>query len=184
VKILIASTPAMGDLNPLLAIMRELVAEYHEITFLTGSAFRARVESSGSKFVSPPTDADFDLREILSVSPELKDIPPEHERFRVAIERIRGSSDRPRLDSHADAAPCHVSKTERDHGSQQSIPARPVGHEKSRSALVRRLVSARHDPAKRRIRHLLSDISDDRLLSFGLTAQDIVLLRGTPNAPG
>jgi hypothetical protein len=71
-----------------------------------------------------------------------------------------------------------------DHGSQQSIPARPVGHEKSRSALVRRLVSARHDPAKRRIRHLLSDISDDRLLSFGLTAQDIVLLRGTPNAPG
>ena len=87
-KILIASTPATGHLNPLLAIMRILLAEGHEITFLTGSVFRARIESSGAKFVSLPTGADFDLREILSVAPELKDIPPGLEWFRVAIERI------------------------------------------------------------------------------------------------
>ena len=130
------------------------------------------------------TDADFDLREILSVAPELKDIPPGHERFRVAIERIRGNSHRPRLDLHGGAAPSHVAKKERDHGSQQSIPVRPVGCDESRSALVRRLVNARDNPAQHRIRHWLSDISDDRLLSFGLTAQDIVLLRGTLSAPG
>jgi hypothetical protein len=65
----------------------------------------------------------------------------------------------------------------------QSSSARPVACEKNRSALVRRLISARDDPAKLRIRHLLSGMSDDRLLSLGLTAQDIVLVRGAASAP-
>ena len=87
-KILIASTPATGHLNPLLAITRILLAEGHEIAFLTGTAFRARIESSGVKFFSLPAGADFDLREILSVVPELKSIPPGLEWLRVACERI------------------------------------------------------------------------------------------------
>jgi hypothetical protein len=87
-NILLASTPATGHLNSLLAITRILLAEGHEITFLTGSAFRARIESSGAKFVSLPMGANFDLRDPLSVAPELKDIPPGFERSRVAIERI------------------------------------------------------------------------------------------------
>ena len=87
-KILLASTPATGHLNPLLAITRILRTEGHEITFLTGSAFRTRIESSGARFVSLPKGADFDLREIHSVAPELKHIPPGLEWFRVAIERI------------------------------------------------------------------------------------------------
>ena len=87
-KILIASTPATGHLNPLLAITRILLAEGHEIAFLTGTAFRARIESSGAKFFSLPAGADFDLREILSVVPELKSIPPGLEWMRVACERI------------------------------------------------------------------------------------------------
>jgi MGT family glycosyltransferase len=87
-KILIASTPATGHLNPLLAIVRMLRAEGHEITFLTGSAFRDRIENSGAKFVSLQGSADFDLRDFSSVAPELKDIPPGLEWFRVAIERI------------------------------------------------------------------------------------------------
>jgi UDP:flavonoid glycosyltransferase YjiC (YdhE family) len=36
-KILIASTPATGHLNPLLAIGRILIAEVHEIVGLTGT---------------------------------------------------------------------------------------------------------------------------------------------------
>src|SRR5208282_5693053 len=87
-KILFASTPATGHLNPLLAIVRILRAEGHEITFLTGSVFRDRIESSGAKFVSLQGRADFDGRNLLSVAPELKDIPPGLEWFRVAIERI------------------------------------------------------------------------------------------------
>ena len=87
-KILVASTPATGHLNPLLAITRVLLADGHEIAFLTGSAFRDRVEASGAKFVSLPAGADFDLLAIDSVAPELKDIPPGFEWFRVALERF------------------------------------------------------------------------------------------------
>jgi hypothetical protein len=129
------------------------------------------------------TGADFDLQEILFVASELKDFRRGREWFRVAIERIRNNSHGLRFDLIGGVAPCRVSKTERGHASQQSIPARPVGYEKSQSALVRRLVSARDDPAKRRVHRWLSDISDDRLLSFGLTAQDIGILRGPPTAP-
>jgi UDP:flavonoid glycosyltransferase YjiC (YdhE family) len=49
-KILVASTPAEGQLNPLLGITRVLL-EGHEIAFLTGSAFRDRIERSGAKFI-------------------------------------------------------------------------------------------------------------------------------------
>ena len=51
-----------------------LRAEGHEITFLTGSVFRDRIEDSGAKFVSLPPGADFDGRDILSGAPELKNI--------------------------------------------------------------------------------------------------------------
>jgi MGT family glycosyltransferase len=87
-KILFASTPATGHLNPLLAITRILLSEGHEIAFLTGTAFRARIEASGLKFFPLPAGADFDLREILSVVPELESIPPGPEWLRVACERI------------------------------------------------------------------------------------------------
>jgi UDP:flavonoid glycosyltransferase YjiC (YdhE family) len=55
-KILFASTPATGHINPLLAIVRMLRAEGHEITFLTGSAFRTRIEKQRSeiRFASGP----------------------------------------------------------------------------------------------------------------------------------
>jgi MGT family glycosyltransferase len=87
-NILFASTPATGHINPLLAIVRMLRAEGHEITFLTGSAFRDRIENSAAKFVSLQGNADVDGRNLLSVVPELKDIPPGLEWFRVAIERF------------------------------------------------------------------------------------------------
>ncbi|WP_132958110.1 hypothetical protein [Rhizobium sp. BK251] len=45
------------------------------------------------------------------------------------------------------------------------------------SALVRRLVRARNDPAKERIRAWFSEMDDARLLDFGLTAADIAALR-------
>ena len=49
-----------------------LRAEGHEITFLTGSVFRDRIEDSGAKFVSLPPGVDFDGRDILLGAPELK----------------------------------------------------------------------------------------------------------------
>jgi MGT family glycosyltransferase len=87
-KILIPSMPATGHLNPLLAIARMLLAEGHEVAFLTGSAFRDRIERSGAKFFALPAGADFDPQNVFAVAPELKSIPPGLEWFRVASERI------------------------------------------------------------------------------------------------
>lgn len=64
---------------------------------------------------------------------------------------------------------------------QRSVAARPATCQKARSHLVRRLVQATDDPAKRRIRRWLSDINDERLLSSGLSPEDIALLRENDN---
>jgi UDP:flavonoid glycosyltransferase YjiC (YdhE family) len=88
VKILIASTPATGHLNPLLTIGRILIAEGHEVVGLSGSAFREPIQDIGAEFRPLPGGADFDLRDLLSVVPELKNIPPGPEWLRVAIERV------------------------------------------------------------------------------------------------
>jgi hypothetical protein len=65
------------------------------------------------------------------------------------------------------------------HGPQQGIAKRLARCRKARSSLVRRFVQAKDDPAKQQIRRWLSDINDERLLSFGLTSEDIALLRGS-----
>src|SRR5882672_6903959 len=87
-KILFASTPGMGHLNPLLAIGRILIAEGHEVVGLSGTALRGRIEGIGAEFRPLPAGADFDLADILSVVPELRNIPPGPEWLRVAIEHL------------------------------------------------------------------------------------------------
>jgi MGT family glycosyltransferase len=87
-KILLASTPATGHLNPLLAIGRFLIAEGHDVAFLSGSALRSLIERIGARFYAFPAGADFDLRDFATVAPELKTIPPGLEWYRVAMERI------------------------------------------------------------------------------------------------
>ena len=87
-KILIASMPATGHMNPMLAIARILMTEDHEVAIYTGSAFRARVEAAGAKFFCLPPEADFDLTDPFSRVPELKVLPPGPAWHRVAMERI------------------------------------------------------------------------------------------------
>jgi hypothetical protein len=87
-KILMASTPATGHINPLLAIGHVLMAEGHEITVLSGTWLRDRIERSGAKFQAFPAAADVDLRDILVVAPELGEIPPGFEWLRVALQRF------------------------------------------------------------------------------------------------
>jgi UDP:flavonoid glycosyltransferase YjiC (YdhE family) len=87
-KILLASTPATGHLNPLLSIARILMADGHEIAFLSGSVLRDRIEAIGAKFYALPPGADFDLRDFASVAPELKTMPPGLDWLRVAMERV------------------------------------------------------------------------------------------------
>ena len=58
-RILIASTPATGHLDPLLAVGRVLIAEGHEIVGLSENALREPIESIGAKFRPLPAAADF-----------------------------------------------------------------------------------------------------------------------------
>jgi MGT family glycosyltransferase len=87
-KILIACTPATGHLNPMLAISRVLIAEGHELAFLSGSVLRDRIEAVGATFHALPKGADFDLRSFDEVAPELKTMPPGLDWLRVALQRV------------------------------------------------------------------------------------------------
>jgi UDP:flavonoid glycosyltransferase YjiC (YdhE family) len=87
-KILIASVPANGHVNPMLAIARILMTEEHDVAIYTGSAFRARVEAAGAKFFPLPPEADLDLADPFARVPELKVMPPGPDWRRVAMERL------------------------------------------------------------------------------------------------
>ncbi|MGY8663642.1 hypothetical protein Q3C01_14890 [Bradyrhizobium sp. UFLA05-109] len=66
---------------------------------------------------------------------------------------------------------------------QQDIAIRPAGRAIAGSGLVRRLVRAKDDPAKQRIRTQFSKIDDEQLLGLGLTSEDIAALRGAASPP-
>jgi MGT family glycosyltransferase len=87
-KILMASTPATGHINPMLAIGHVLMDAGHELTFLTGSWARERIEAAGAKFRALPPAADLDLRDLHAAVPELAGIPPGLDWMRVALEHV------------------------------------------------------------------------------------------------
>lgn len=58
---LICCTPAHGHVLPLLTVGRHLAGQGHRVRFLTGAAYRDRVEAAGLTFVPLPAEADVDL---------------------------------------------------------------------------------------------------------------------------
>ena len=64
--------------------------------------------------------------------------------------------------------------------SQQGMAALPLHVRICQSSFVRRLVNARNDPAKTRVRAWLLNLDDARLAGFGLTPEDIAMLGGRP----
>ena len=87
-KILIASMPATGHVNPMLAIARILMTDGHEVAVYTGSAFRARVEAARAEFFSLPPDADLDPADPFARVPELKVMSPGPDWLRIVMERV------------------------------------------------------------------------------------------------
>jgi UDP:flavonoid glycosyltransferase YjiC (YdhE family) len=83
-KILMASTPATGHVNPLVTIARFLVEDGHEVVFHSGTEFRRRVETSGARFQALLGKADVDFRDLFAVVPELAGMQPGFDRMRVA----------------------------------------------------------------------------------------------------
>jgi MGT family glycosyltransferase len=87
-KIVIATTPAPGHVNPMLGIARILIAEGHDVVAFTGRAFQDRIEETGAAFRPIPASADQDLVDPFSKHPELKTLPPGLELLRVIKERL------------------------------------------------------------------------------------------------
>ena len=64
--------------------------------------------------------------------------------------------------------------------SRQAIAALSADLPMTGSGLVRRLVRARNDPGKERVRRLLIELDDAQLQSgLGLTPEDIAVLRAS-----
>ncbi|OSI71561.1 MULTISPECIES: glycosyltransferase [Bradyrhizobium] len=87
-KILIASSPFTGHINPMFSIGRMLVSQGHEVAGLSASAMRSAIEGAGATFYPFPDAIDRDYRDMAAVFPDYKDIPPGLEMSRFYLERV------------------------------------------------------------------------------------------------
>ncbi len=94
-KIIIAGTPMIGHLNPLLSVARFLVDDGHEVVAHSASAHGARLRASGARFHAFDAAIDQDLSDLDAAYPQLKALPPGPAKLRFLfrhafIGRLRG----------------------------------------------------------------------------------------------
>jgi UDP:flavonoid glycosyltransferase YjiC (YdhE family) len=75
-KVLFAATPAIGHVNPLLAIARMARACGDDVLFTTARVFKEAVEAAGSRFVPLAAEADLDFRSVDKVIDDWATVPP------------------------------------------------------------------------------------------------------------
>jgi hypothetical protein len=63
--------------------------------------------------------------------------------------------------------------------SRQGMAAMPLPVPPLQTGFLRRLLRPHDDPAKQRVLAWLLEIDDARLIRFGLTPEDVVILRAT-----
>ena len=71
-KVLLASSPITGHVNPIVVAARLLKNAGHTVAIYTGRLFREKIESAGIEFFALPTDVDFDMRDVGATFPEWK----------------------------------------------------------------------------------------------------------------
>jgi len=59
-RILVASIPVVGHINPLVPIVRALCARGHEVAWYTGAKYRAKVEATGARWYGLTSARDYD----------------------------------------------------------------------------------------------------------------------------
>jgi UDP:flavonoid glycosyltransferase YjiC (YdhE family) len=87
-KIIIASSPFAGHVNPMFSLGRLLAEEGHEIAGLSTSAMRGRIEASGATFYPFPKYGDRDYGDLAALFPEYAAVPPGLEMSRFFLERV------------------------------------------------------------------------------------------------
>jgi MGT family glycosyltransferase len=75
-KIILASTPAVGHLGPMLLVAKLLCDAGHDVVVTTASSFRERAQATGARFVPFTGLADMDLAHIDKTFPERKLLEP------------------------------------------------------------------------------------------------------------
>ncbi|GAA3616424.1 glycosyltransferase [Nonomuraea rosea] len=88
--IIVASTPVNGHVSPLLTAAADLVRRGHEVTFLTGARFEARVRGAGARFAALPEEADYDDQRLDLAFPERGTLPPGPEQIDFDLKHIFG----------------------------------------------------------------------------------------------
>lgn len=69
-KVLLASSPITGHVNPIVVAARLLKKAGHTVAIYTGRLFREKIEAAGIEFFPLPTDVDFDMRDVGAAFPE------------------------------------------------------------------------------------------------------------------
>src|ERR1700761_3085021 len=87
-KFLLASTPLIGHVNPVLNVGKILAEAGHEIVFTSASEFRAAAEACGLRFVVAPAGAATDMSDIDALFPERKSIPPGPQQILFDVKKI------------------------------------------------------------------------------------------------
>lgn len=87
-KVLFASIPAIGHVNPLLAIARLARGRGDDVMFTTGRLFKSSVEASGIRFAPLADEADFDYRDMGKTIDDWATLPPGPPQLRKAFERV------------------------------------------------------------------------------------------------
>ena len=59
-RILVASIPVAGHINPLVPVVRALCGRGHDVAWYTGSKYRGRVDASGARWIGPTHARDYD----------------------------------------------------------------------------------------------------------------------------
>lgn len=91
-KVLFASSPIAGHVNPLLVAARILKNAGHEAALYTGSLFREKAEAAGVGFFPLPADVDFDLRDFGAAFPEWKQCTPGPQQMLYSMKNIFGNA--------------------------------------------------------------------------------------------
>ncbi len=87
-RILFAALPAIGHVNPLLAIARMAKARGDDVLFTTGRLFKGTVEAAGVRFVPLADEADFDFRAMETIIDDWATLPPGPPQLRKVFERV------------------------------------------------------------------------------------------------
>ncbi len=83
-----ASTPAIGHLNPLLAVARILKSRGDDVVLTTATALASRVTEAGVRFAPLAPEADIDFRRIDEIVPDRERLPPGPVREGYVFKRV------------------------------------------------------------------------------------------------